>query len=277
MVSLGQVRTTIDEVRSKRVTFLAASIAYYAFVSLIPLIVLALVAAGAIGGRDLALEVASVAGQTLSVSQQGIVDAILENGATAGGVTIVGLLTLVWSSMKIFRGLDVAFSRAYGVAGPDSLVDQITDALVALGAVILAAIATVVVGVLVTLVQADTLLAGVTDLSAGIVGTLSLILALTIALFPLYYFLPAEDVTLREAVPGAVFAAVGWTAMVRSKSAFVAPMVTATPASWIISAASRPKTCRPMTRSVRASTTSFMKTGSSRPDSVARMARNDVS
>lgn len=211
--SIGHVRTTIDEVRSKRVTFLAASIAYYAFVSLIPLVVLALVAAGAVGGRDLALQVASVVGGTLSVSQQGLVTTILENGTTAGGVTIVGLLTLVWSSMKIFRGLDVAFSRAYGVAGPDSFVDQLTDAAVTLGAVVLAAIATVVVGALVALVQADALLAGVTDLSAGIVGTLSLILALTIALLPLYYFLPAENVTLREAIPGAVFAAVGWTAL----------------------------------------------------------------
>lgn len=34
---------------------------------------------------------------------------------------------------------------------------------------------------------------------------------LALALYPLYYFLPSEDVSVREALPGAIFTALGWT------------------------------------------------------------------
>ena len=44
----------------------------------------------------------------------------------------------------------------------------------------------------------------------GLAVSVVSILALPIALFPLYYFLPADDVSVSEAIPGAVFAAFGW-------------------------------------------------------------------
>ena len=57
--------------------------------------------------------------------------------------------------------------------------------------------------------------------------------------------------------------------MVASKSALVAPIFTAMAAIWIISAAPSPTMWQPTTRSVRPSTTSFISTVVSRPDSVA--------
>ena len=69
-------------------------------------------------------------------------------------------------------------------------------------------------------------------------------------------------------------AAVGWTAMVASKSALVAPIFTAMPASWIISPASGPQIWTPRTRSVSPSTTSFISMRVSRPEMVCFIGRN---
>ena len=69
---------------------------------------------------------------------------------------------------------------------------------------------------------------------------------------------------------------VGWTAMVRSKSALVAPIVTAMPTAWMISPASWPNTWTPTTRSLARSTMSFIRVFSARPDSVAFIGRKLV-
>jgi membrane protein len=44
----------------------------------------------------------------------------------------------------------------------------------------------------------------------NLVGTLVLIAGLVVAFLPLYYVLPPVEMTVREAIPGAVVAAVGW-------------------------------------------------------------------
>ena len=62
--------------------------------------------------------------------------------------------------------------------------------------------------------------------------------------------------------------------MVASKSALVAPIFTATAASWIISAAPSPTTWQPTTRPLTPSTTSLSSTVVSRPDRVAFIGLN---
>src|SRR5690606_5408083 len=71
-------------------------------------------------------------------------------------------------------------------------------------------------------------------------------------------------------------AAVGCMPTVASKSAFFAPALMAMAMPWMISPASGPTIWAPTTRSVRASTTSFIRMRSSLPDSVARIGRKMV-
>jgi ABC-type dipeptide/oligopeptide/nickel transport system permease subunit len=71
-------------------------------------------------------------------------------------------------------------------------------------------------------------------------------------------------------------AADGWTATVSSNCRLVAPIFTAMPAIWMISAASGPATCTPSTRSVLASTTSFISMRSGMSDRVTFIGRNAV-
>jgi YihY family inner membrane protein len=197
--------------RSDRITFIAASLAYYAFISLLPLLLLALVVASTLG-REAVIEplVASVS-RTLGEAAGGLVGDALSGAAGRGGATLLGVAVLLWSGLKLFRGLDIAFSEVYGAPGPTSLLAQLRNAVVALGAVAVGIAGVVGVGAGLALVGADAAIAGV-DLF-GVAGTLGLVAGLTVAFLPLYYLLPGPEVTAGEALPGAVFAAVGWTVL----------------------------------------------------------------
>lgn len=201
-------RTFVGEVQEKEITFIAASLAYYAFVSLIPLVLLLLVAISVVGGQGMAEDIRNVAGGVLSPSGEGIVTDAIDNQSGAAGATVVSLLALLWSALKVFRGLDTAFSRAYGRRA-DGIVAQLKNGLVTLVAVVLGIVITVGVGAAVALSPVDITVAGVS--AVAVAGTLATLLGLSLTLLPLYYFLPGGNVTVREAIPGAVFAAVGWT------------------------------------------------------------------
>jgi YihY family inner membrane protein len=201
------LRATVNGVRSDQITFIAASLAYYAFISLLPLLLLSIVAASVFGGEQLAFELAAAAAAALGPQAEELVLATLTDSGGQAGASLVGIAVLLWSALKLFRGLDVAFSTVYGAPLPDSIVDQLRDAMITLGGVGLGVVATVAVGAVVALVEVGEF--GGVDVLA-IAGTLLLVGGLTAAFLPLYYVLPARGVSVREALPGAVFAAVGW-------------------------------------------------------------------
>ena len=201
-------RTFVGEVQNKEITFIAASLAYYAFVSLIPLLLLLVVVISVVGGQEMANQIGAAAGGALSPSGQGLVTDAISNQNGAAGATVASVAALVWSALKVFRGLDTAFSRAYGRDSP-GLVGQLKNGLVTLVAVVLGIVITVGVGTAVSLSPVDVTVAGISAVSLA--GTLATLLGLALTLLPLYYFLPGGRVTVREALPGALFAAVGWT------------------------------------------------------------------
>jgi len=204
------VRHTVREVRDDRITFIAASLAYYAFVSLVPLMLLAVVAASLFGGEALVIALANRATAALGQQAGDLVRETLAGTTGQAGAGVVGTAVLLWSGLKLFRGMDVAFSTVYGAPLPESIVDQLRNGVVTLGAVGVGIAATVAVGVALAVLDPDLVVVGF-DL-AGVVGTLVLVGGLTAAFLPLYYLLPG-DVEVHEALPGALFAAVGWTVL----------------------------------------------------------------
>lgn len=210
------LRALVTQIQEKQITFIAASLAYYAFISLIPLLLFVLFAVSVIGGEALTNTVVSVASGALSSAGQEQLVETLTNESGASSAISIGLLVLLWSAIKVFRGMDVAFSEVYGDPGPEGIVEQVKDAVITLSGVIAAIVITVVIGGVVSFVQSSGVLTAIgLGFLQGIFGpiaTLVSILGLAIALFPLYYFLPADGVTVREAIPGALFTAVGWTA-----------------------------------------------------------------
>ena len=209
--AVGVTRSLVAVVRSESVTFVAASLAYYAFVSLLPLLLLGLVVASLVGGPELADQVATDVGATLGPGAGDLVYDALTSGTGRGGATVFGLAILLWSALKVFRGMDVAFSEVYGTPNDEPLSEQVASALVVLAAVGIGIVLTVVVGALLSLPGLDAILFGVDLIDVG--GTLLLMAGLTVTLLPLYYFLPDADIALLDAVPGAAFAAIGWTVL----------------------------------------------------------------
>ncbi|MFC4359011.1 YihY/virulence factor BrkB family protein [Halobium salinum] len=195
-----------NEFSGKNVTFMAGSIAYNAFVSLVPLLVLLLLAATVFGGGELDRRILALIEQNAPGAVASIVNTMLKSSGGAAGAGAVGLVTLVWGTLKIFRGLDTAFSEIYETVNENTFTEQIKDGLVVLVALVVAIVGT----------AAITAVFGVFSDTVPFLGfatPLVLVVGLVVAFLPMYYFFPDADVEVREVLPGTVFAAVGWAAL----------------------------------------------------------------
>lgn len=195
------VRAIVHEARVERITFMAGSIAYHAFLSILPLLLLVLTVLQRtenVAVRDSVVGIIEsvLTEQASVVIQQGLADA-------DASVSVLGVVFLVWGALRIFRGLDTAFSDIYETGEHNTFTDQLTDGLVMLVTVAVALVGVSVIGDAVSLSF------------VGPLGTAFQALATTLGLFavfyPMYYIFPDTDVTLLEVVPGAAFAAVGLT------------------------------------------------------------------
>ncbi|WP_415380785.1 YihY/virulence factor BrkB family protein [Halosimplex sp. TS25] len=200
---MSTVRSVVELARDRNLTFLAAGIAYYGFVSIIPLILLAVVVASAVGGEALADQVTSMLEQQLSASGAETVSQTLTNTTGRGAASVVGLVTLTWSALKLFRGLDQAFDEVYTDEVEASLLEQVRDALVVIVGIALAVGFVVAVGVALSVLSLEIPF-------VNVLGTVVLIAVLALAFLPIYYVLPPVEVSVKGVLPGAVVAAVGW-------------------------------------------------------------------
>ena len=199
-VSVG--RDLLDAVRTQQVSFLSASIAYYMFVSLLPLLLLGLAVATFLGGDAFADQVVAAVGTALTPQAATLLSGALRNASGRGGATVVSLAVMVWGSLKVFRGVDTAFSRIYDTHEAEGFLGSLVDAAAALGGIALALVGFAVVGSLGAVF-------GVTIAFGGLV----LVPILVVAFLPLYYLFPDTPLTVREVLPGTLFAAVGWTVL----------------------------------------------------------------
>lgn len=204
--AIGVGRDVVAEVQENEATFLAASIAYYAFVSLIPLLLFAFVAASAIGGQEFANQIVDRTSDFLAPAGQEAIEGAITGETGRGGATIAGSVVLLWSALKLFRGLDTAFSIVYDSGLDKSIVDQIANALIVFLSVLLAVVGMLVLGAVFALLPAIPFVGYVTPLFA--------LVALSVVFLPMYYFMPdVDELTVRNAVPGAVLAGAGWAVL----------------------------------------------------------------
>ncbi len=195
------LRAVYAIIRQSQLTFLAAAIAYYAFVSIIPLALLGL-ALGQLFGADRLAPLLAGADQFLTPEALDIVGHSLADSTAQGGATIISLGFLAWSATKVFRGLDVAFSQVYGVSEVESLPSKLLDAAIVLLGIPVALAAGAALGVILPLFDWLPL--------AGVTSRLALLAVLSVVFFPMYYRFPDVEVSVREAIPGTVVAAAGW-------------------------------------------------------------------
>ncbi|SEP65317.1 YihY/virulence factor BrkB family protein [Natrinema salaciae] len=206
-MELPETLTAIYRTASDRdLTFLAAGFAYYAFVSLIPMVLLALVVGSLLGGEQAAQRLITAAGDFLPASGEDLVTDALTTESGRAEATIVALLVAAWGALKVFRGLSLAFDRVYDEVAEDTLVDQIRDGLTVIVAGAGALALMVGIGAALRIVAN-------TVPFVGLLGWLTLLVGLVLVFLPVYYVLPPIPVGLAEILPGAIFAAVGWTVL----------------------------------------------------------------
>lgn len=204
MGTIETVRTVAGQMSEDNVSFLAASIAYYAFFSIVPLLLLTLSIGSFIGGEAFAERIVGVVGEHLSSSGQELVSGAVYNPEGRAGASIVGVLGLTWSAIKVMRAVDTSFDVIYAHTLETSLVTQIKNGLTVL----------VLVGVgVVVMVGAGTVIGqpGFVDVPyVNVLGWIVLVVGLFVVFLPLYYVMPPHEMTVRKALPGTLIAAIGW-------------------------------------------------------------------
>jgi YihY family inner membrane protein len=192
------VRGAVEMALDAELGFLAAAVAHYALLSLVPLATLLLAAATAVDPTAVRRIAAAAVGSAPG-SVAGVLTGALTATAGRGGATVLGTLVLLWGGSRVFRGLDAAFVRIYAAPG-SGWVRSTVDAVA------------VLVGVAAALAVGGAVAAGIGSLPAA-AGAVALPVGLTVAFLPPYAALPNVAVSVRDALPGAVFAAVAWTVL----------------------------------------------------------------
>lgn len=201
-------KAVVHEIQTERITFMAGSIAYNAFVSLLPLLFLLLAMVSTIGNQQLEAGLISVVRATVTPGAGDVLVSELRNTSTEA--SIFGLAVLIWGMLRIFRSLDAAFSDIYETELNNSFGDQIVDGIlvfVSMSGVILMAI-----------VVESRLAFGGGSVLGWLVQRSLLIACIAVALLPMYYLFPDEpEMHIAEAVPGVLFTA---TALMGFESVF---------------------------------------------------------
>ena len=201
--AVSTIRAVVALAADRNLTYLAAGIAFYALVSIIPLILLTVAGASFVGGEALADRVTELLSQQLSAAGQDSVTQTLTSTSGRGTASVVGFLGLAWSALKLFRGLDQAFDELYLDDMDTSLLGQVRNGFVVVAGIAIAIGLVVAVGVALSALRLELPF-------VNVLGSLLLTGVLGLAFLPIYYVLPPVDVSMREVLPGAAIAAGGW-------------------------------------------------------------------
>jgi membrane protein len=194
---------------SDRGTHLAAMVAYYALLSFVPLTFLALALLGLAHRADasdfLVRELSRAFPSTSLGSILKLVHQVQDNAATLG---IIGGVALLWSSLSLFSALESAFNIVYGLPNRSFLRGKALAAtlMVATITTLFASLVVGAVGVEVVKRYApglagNSVVAYIVSIAVSVVGVFLFLLAV-------YRLLPTADVTLRDALPGAIAASI---------------------------------------------------------------------
>lgn len=178
----------------------ATALAYYAFISFIPLLLFVVV----LFGQEVALEVYTRLPRFVTPNTQQLIYEALTTARGRAGAAVLAVVVLTWG------GGNVAAAYLTAVKRIERLADRPRHVLVREGAVVLVTLTLAALAVLlVSMVLAV--------FSAGPVGVLTgflvLLVVLTVTLVPLYYVPSRLMTTPSKALPGALTTAFGWTVL----------------------------------------------------------------
>lgn len=209
------LRAVAYEASEENLTFMAGSLAYHAFVSMLPLLLLVLGVVSTVGDSSIEAGYIALTRAILTPGAGDLLVAELRRASASRGVSVIGIAFLLWGTLRIFWGLDTAFSVIYGSEAENTISDHLADGLLVLVTIALAILVAAVV-------EAEIALRAVGPLGWA-THRLGLIVGLSVVLLPMYYVFPdRDDMRVREIVPGVVTVSVGLTALESLVSLYVA-------------------------------------------------------
>jgi membrane protein len=164
--------------------------------------------------RDFVIEQVQAGSPIDADTVAGVIDAAIES---RGSMTVIGFGFLLWSALGIFSALSNGISRVFENAPPRPFLKDKLVGLLLMAITGMLAIASLVIGIVTGVLQqaADDLL---TELPGGgtvvwLIGMLVPILLIFLAFWVIYKVVPNRPVRWLEVLPGAVVAALLWTAL----------------------------------------------------------------
>src|SRR5215210_2273288 len=204
---MPRMRELFAKFFNDRGTHLAAMVAYFALLSFVPILFLALALLGLFGRADessfLVTELNDAFPQTSVDSIVRVVTEIQDNAAALG---IIGAVFLLWGSLSLFSALESAFNIVYGRPNRSFLHGKVLAVGFLVGSLI-----TLFVGLLAGSVGVALL----TRYAGDVLGNdyVAVVLSVVVSgisvfafLFAVYYLLTNEKLEPREALPGALVA-----------------------------------------------------------------------
>lgn len=188
--------------REENIAMMAAGLAYHAFNSLIPALLLAFAGMSYVGEL---VALSPILAATMGVSEDAFREVLQQAGSNQTGqlraVTIAAVIFL-WSAGRLFDSMQSAFEEVYGATESKRRVELLVNVAIAFGTMAIAVVVITLLGAALT-----TVLSGV---RLWLITPLLLVAVLFVVFFPMYYLFPHSSVNVREAIPGAAFAAVAW-------------------------------------------------------------------
>jgi len=202
------VRAVISKFFADRGTHLAAMIAYFALLSFVPLLLLALSLLGLVHEANpnsfFVRELSKIFPSTSVNSILRAVRAIQDNATALG---IVGGAFLLWSSLSFFSVLESAFNIVYGKPNRGWLHGKALATLMMVGSLVALFLSLVVGSFGQEILKRYAGFSGDATF-ARVIAIFVSMLGLFVFLTSAYYVLTNDDLTIREVLPGALTATV---------------------------------------------------------------------
>lgn len=208
-----QFEVLLDTAKSSEMSLLAAAIAFYTLLSVIPLIAVIVALATIIGGERLVDTLVQAMEPLLTDEALEIVETGLAAGAARSSATVVGLIILVWGALRVYRAIDRSFNAIYGEPGFAGMVRTVRNAVAVFAATL---------GILFAISIAATSLALAGLAIPAVIGPLIFMPVMVVVLLPMYVVFPPLSMSIKGALPGAAVAAVGITVATAGMQLYVA-------------------------------------------------------
>jgi membrane protein len=202
-------RALVAKFFADRGTHLAAMVAYFALLSFVPLVFLALALLGFVHRADasdfLVRELSRAFPGSSLKSILSLVHKVQDNATALGAI---GAVALLWSSLSLFSALESAFNIVYGRPNRPFLRGKGLAATVMVGSLV-TLFASLVVGALGVEVLKQYAPGFVSNGAVAYIVSIAVsLLGVFLFLVAVYRLLPNEHLGLHEALPGAIAAAI---------------------------------------------------------------------